>query len=102
MDFERLQLKEHFRLIYKHRKLIFLSTLSVLLPLALLLMLSRPKYASSISLEVSDDAITRLLTSDIDVSPDLTVGNYMDILASQSFARRVVRAMAEKSENSEE
>ncbi|MFQ5629954.1 MAG: GumC family protein, partial [bacterium] len=42
------------------------------------------------------DAITRLLTSDIDVSPDLTVGNYMDILTSQSFARRVVQAMDEK------
>lgn len=93
MDFDRLQLKAHLRLLYKHRKLIGLSVFAAILPLTIFLAFSRPQYASSISFEVADDALTRLLTSDIDVSPDLTVGNYMDILVSQSFARRVVRAL---------
>ena len=96
MDFDRLQIKEHLQLIYKHRKLILLTSISVMLPLSLLLLFNQPKYQSSVSMEVADDAITGLLTNEIDVSPDLTVGNYMDILTSQNFARRVVRAVAAK------
>lgn len=93
MDFEKLQLREHLRLLLKHRKLIVLCTVALAIPLTILLILSRPKYVSSIALEVSDDAVTRLLTADINISPDLTVGNYMDILASQTFLTRVVNSM---------
>ena len=91
MDFEKLQIREHIRVVYKHRWLIVLCTIFVTIPLAILLVFAKAEYEASIAFEVGDDAINSLLTSDIDVSPDLSVGNYMDILVSQSFLRRVVR-----------
>ncbi len=93
MDFEKLQIREHIRVVYKHRWLIVLCTIFVTIPLAILLVFAKAEYEASIAFEVGDDAINSLLTSDIDVSPDLSVGNYMDILVSQSFLRRVVRAV---------
>lgn len=97
MDFEKLQIREHVRVVYKHRWLIVLCTIFVTIPLAILLVFAKAEYEASIAFEVGDDAINSLLTSDIDVSPDLSVGNYMDILVSQSFLRRVVRAAKEDS-----
>ncbi len=97
MDFEKLQIREHLRVVYKHRSLIALCTIFVTIPLAILLIFSKSEYEASIAFEVGDDAITSLLTSDIDVSPDLSVGNYMDIISSQGFARRVVQALAQDS-----
>lgn len=97
MDFEKLQIREHVRVVYKHRWLIVLCTIFVTIPLAILLVFAKAEYEASIAFEVGDDAINGLLTSDIDVSPDLSVGNYMDILVSQSFLRRVVRAAQEDS-----
>jgi polysaccharide biosynthesis transport protein len=94
MDFEKLQLKEHIRIVQKHRRMILLCMIAVLLPLAVMLWTSKPQYQASIALEVSDNTIAHLLTKDINISPDLTVANYMDLLASQSFASRVVKAMA--------
>ena len=94
MDFEKLQLKEHIRIVQKHRRMILLCMIAVLLPLAVMLWTSKPQYEASIALEVSDNTIARLLTKDINISPDLTVANYMDLLASQSFASRVVKVMA--------
>ncbi len=100
MDFDRLQLKEHWHIIYKHRKTVLLAMAALVLPLLALLLLSKPQYNASIALSVTDDAVTSLLSSDIDVSPDLTVGNYMDILTSQSFVDRVTRAVAQNVPNS--
>jgi capsular exopolysaccharide synthesis family protein len=97
VDFEKLQIREHLRVVYKHRWLIVLCTFGVAIPLALLLVFSKAEYEASIAFEVGDDAFNHLLTSDIDVSPDLSVGNYMDLIASQSFARRVVLALANDS-----
>jgi len=97
VDFEKLQIREHLRVVYKHRWLIVLCTIGVTIPLAILLVFAKAEYEASIAFEVGDDAINHLLTSDIDVSPDLSVGNYMDIIASQSFARRVVQALASDS-----
>lgn len=95
MDFEKLHLKEHLRIIYKHRQIVVLSIVSVVLPLLFLLLLSKPEYHSTIAVGVTDDAVTNLMSSDIDVSPDLTVGNYMDIFRSQSFIYRVVKAQTQ-------
>ncbi|MDZ7268854.1 MAG: P-loop NTPase [candidate division KSB1 bacterium] len=95
MDFDRLQLQEHWHIIFKHRKTVLLAVAALVLPLLVLLLFSKPQYHASIALSVTDDAVTSLLSSDIDVSPDLTVGNYMDILTSQSFAARVIRAVAQ-------
>lgn len=100
MDFDKLQLKEHWQIIYKHRKTVLLAVAALVLPLLALLLLSKPQYNASIALSVTDDAVTSLLSSDIDVSPDLTVGNYMDILTSQSFVDRVTRAVAQNVPNS--
>ncbi len=100
MDFDKLQLKEHWHIIYKHRKTVLLAMAALVLPLLALLLLSKPQYNASIALSVTDDAVTSLLSSDIDVSPDLTVGNYMDILTSQSFVDRVTRAVAQNVPNS--
>ena len=97
MDFEKLQLTEHIRIVQKHRRMILLCMIAVLLPLAIMLWTFKRQYQASIALEVSDNTIARLLTKDINISPDLTVANYMDLLASQSFASRVVKAMARDS-----
>jgi len=97
MDFEKLQLKEHIGIIQKHRRIVILCVLAVLAPLAVMLWTSKSAYQASIALEVSDNSIASLLTSNLSVSPDLTVANYMDLIASQSFASRVVSAMAKDS-----
>lgn len=99
MDFEKLHLKEHLRIIYKHRQIVLLSIVSVVLPLLLLLLFSKPEYHATIAVGVTDDAVTSMMSSDIDVSPDLTVGNYMDIFTSQSFVYRVVKAEAQNHPN---
>lgn len=99
MDFEKLHLKEHLRIIYKHRQIVLLSIVSVVLPLLLLLLFSKPEYHATIAVGVTDDAVTSMMSSDIDVSPDLTVGNYMDIFTSQSFIYRVVKAEAQNHPN---
>lgn len=100
MDFEKLHLKEHLRIIYKHRQIVLLSIAAVVLPLLLLLLFSKPEYHATIAVGVTDDAVTSMMSSDIDVSPDLTVGNYMDIFTSQSFIYRVVKAEAQNHPNS--
>ncbi len=97
MDFEKLQLKEHVRIIQKHRRLVILCIFAVLTPLLVMLLSSKSEYRASIALEVSDNSIASLLSNNINVSPDLTVANYMDLIASQSFASRVVHGMANDS-----
>ena len=97
MNFHKLRLQDHLRILLKHKRIIIASTAVCTLVVTILAMVSKPSYRSTVALEVADDAVTRLLTSDIDVSPDLTVGNYMDILTSQSFCRGVIQAIRQDS-----
>lgn len=88
-----INLSEHIRILYRHRKLILLSTILVA---ALVFAMSRfesPKFTSTVKLAIFDRALTDVIKDNIDTKTHLTIANQLDILESQSFKRRVARAL---------
>ena len=92
---DELKLNEHFRLLYRHRYLIIISFLCVILPVSLLIRKEKPTYKSSVSFAVRNESIAEEVVQSMDVGIDLTIANQLDLLRSQGFLEQVYDALPE-------
>jgi len=88
-----INLSEHIRILYRHRKLILLSTLLVTVLVFIMSRFEKPQFASTVKLAIFDRAITDVIQDNIDTKTHLTIANQLDILESQDFKYRVAKAL---------
>ena len=90
-----LKLNEHFRLLYRHRYLIIISFIFVMLPIIFLIRKEKPNYKSSVTFAVRNESLAEEVVQHINVGIDLTIANQLDLLRSQSFFEQVYDALPE-------
>lgn len=95
-----INLSDHIRILYRHRKLILLSVLLVAGLVFIMSRFEKPKFASTVKLAVFDRSLTDVVKDNIDTKTHLTIANQLDILGSQSFKERVARMLPKKIYNS--
>ncbi len=88
-----INLNEHIRILYRHRRLILLSTLLVTGLIFLMSRFAKPTYTSTVKLAIFDRSLTDVVQDNIDTKTHLTIANQLDIIQSQSFKKRVAEAL---------
>lgn len=95
-----INLNEHIRIMYRHRKLILLSTVLVVVLVFVMSRFEKPRFTSTVKLAVFDRALTDVIQDNIDTKTHLTIANQLDILQSQNFKYRVAKALPPEVYNS--
>ena len=88
-----INLSEHIRIFYRHRKIILLTTILVTGLVFVMSRFSKPTYTSTVKLAIFDRSLTDVVQDNIDTKTHLTIANQLDIIESESFKKRVADAL---------